>query len=354
MRTEGRRRLAGDQRGAIVVIGLFASVFIVGVLYCLLGFGSALRHGARMQDAADATTFSSAVMHARGMNLVALMNMVKLAVVVVLAGLLAIMAAASSTIAWITSRHWRMKTYGWTIPFLALVIQRAESSYGAARGPAEEILAAADRIQHTLRDELPFIAAEKARLAVLPHYAPVATDLRPWPGLRPLPTEEGTAWDLCWRAMSYGVDMGKRAFLEVPSGTIAGRALGYHIGEFPLLCLAQNVRPERVSDGRLGGEAYQLRLLVAGQPLSTLGEEGVRVATFRADEDPGRIGDLRADLSRVSFAQAELYFEGPQLEAEMLWHMQWRARLRRFRFPGGVLPPELGLLRPGGDEWVVH
>ena len=354
MSTEGRRRLARDQRGAIVVIGLFASVFIVGVLYYLLGFGQALRHGARMQDAADASTFSSAVMHARGMNLVALMNMVKLAVVVVLAGLLAIMAAASSTIGWITSRHWRMKEYGWTIPLLALVIQRAESSYASARGPAEEILAATDRIQVALRDQLPLIAAEKARLAVLPEYAPVAIDLRPWPGVRPLPTEEGTAMDLCWRAMPYGIDMGKRAFREVPSGAIAGRALGYHIGEFLPLCLAQNVRPHQVSDGRLGGEAYQLRFLIAGQPLGTLGEEGVRVATFRADEDPGRIGDLRADLSRVSFTQAEYYFEGPQVEAEMLWHMQWRARLRRFRFPGGVLPPELGLLGPGGDEWVVH
>lgn len=354
MPTDHRRRLAEDQRGAIVVIGLFASVFIVGILYYLLGFGSALRHGERMQDAADATTFSAAVMHARAMNLVALTNMVKLAVVVVLAGLLAIIAAATSTIAWITSRHWRLRTYGWTIPMLALVIQRAESSYGAARGPAEEILAAADRIQDTLRDELPGIAAEKARLAVLPEYAPIAIDLRPWPGVRPLPTEEGTAIDLCWRAMPYGIDMGKRAFLEVPSGTIAGRALGYHIGEFLPLCLAQSVRPHQVAGDRLGGEAYQLRLLIAGRPLGTLGEEGVRVATFRADEDPGRIGELRTDLSRVSFAQAEYYFEGPQVEAEMLWHMQWRARLRRFRFPGGVLPPELGLLGPGGDEWVVH
>jgi hypothetical protein len=355
MTTEPRRRLARDERGAIVVIGLFASVFIVGVLYYLLGFGSAMRHGERMQDAADATTFSSAVMHARGMNLVALMNMVKLAVAVVLAGLLAIMAAATSTITWITSGgpH-RFHRYAWTIPLLALVLAEAQSLYGSAEGPAREILAATDRIQTTLRDELPGIAVEKARLDVLPEYAPVAIDLRPWPGVRPLPIGEGRATDLCRRAMPYGVEMGKLAFSEVPSGKIAGRALGYHIGEFPLLCLAQNVRPQEVSDGQLGGEAYQLRLLIAGQPLATLGEQGVKVATFRADEDPGRIGALRADLSRVGFAQAEYYFEGPQAEAEMLWHMQWRARLRRFRFPGGVLPPELGLLGPGGDEWVVH
>jgi len=355
MSTDERGRLGADQRGAIVVIGLFASVFIVGGLYYLLGFGASLRHGERMQDAADATTFSSAVMHARGMNLVALMNMVKLAVTVVMAGLLAIMAAAASTIAWITGGgpH-RFHRYAWTIPLLALIIAEAKSLHDAAEPPAQEILAAADRIQVTLRDQLPAIAAEKARQAVLPRYAPVAIDLRPWPDARPLPIEEGTAMDLCRRANPYGTGMGKRAFLEVPSGKIAGIALGYHVGEFPALCVAQNVRPMQVSDARLGGEAYQIRLLIAGQPLATLGEEGVKVATFRADEDPGHIGALRDDLSRVSFAQAEYYFEGPQSEAEMLWHMQWRARLRRFRFPGGALPPELGLLGPGGDEWVVH
>jgi hypothetical protein len=347
----GPRELRGDQQGAILVIGLFAAIFIVGVLYYLLGFGQALRHGERMQDAADSVTFATSVMHARAMNLMALLNMVKLAVVVVLAGLLSIMAAAVATIAWIQRRRRRRLRYGWTIPFLLLVLVQAEAKYAAASAPGEMVLRAADRAQRVLRDRLPEIAVEKARREVLPAYAPPARDLFASPAPLPLPTEESTPTELCARALSHGARMGHRAFSAVPSGTIRGRARRTQRDRFSALCMAERARPHRITDPRLGGERYQIRLVVLGQPLDTLGEQGVRTAAFMADEDPGHVGRLRDQLSRVSFAQGEYYFEGPQIEAEMLWHMEWRARLRRYRAPA---PAGLGAVGAGGDEWVVH
>ncbi|HLU67868.1 MAG TPA: pilus assembly protein TadG-related protein [Kofleriaceae bacterium] len=246
--------LLGDQRGAIAVIGLFAVVFLVGVLYLVLGAGRAIRHQERMQDAADATSFTAAVVHARAMNLIALARMVKLGVAT------------------------------------------AQEEGGAA----EVVRRAADRLEEVLRARAGAIALERARALVLPDYAPPAQELSPWPAPAPLP--------------------------EAPGG--AGEPLG--------------------------GEGFQLRLVIRGGPLDTLGERGVRTAALMADEDAGRVGALRAALSRVSVAQAEYYFDGPQQEAPMLWHMEWRARLRRVRFPGGALPPELAALSGAWGEWMVH
>ncbi len=42
---------------------------MVGILWYLAGIGDAIVFRERMQEAADATAFSAAVLHARGMNL---------------------------------------------------------------------------------------------------------------------------------------------------------------------------------------------------------------------------------------------------------------------------------------------
>ncbi len=78
MRDEAREALVSDQRGAIMVIGVFMAMLVTGFLYYIFGIGNTLVYRERLQDAADAIAFSGAVVHARGMNLIAMINIVLL------------------------------------------------------------------------------------------------------------------------------------------------------------------------------------------------------------------------------------------------------------------------------------
>lgn len=78
----GRLRASDD--GAIVVFGIFFAVLVLGMLYYFVGIAATIYYRERLQDAADASAFASAIVHARGMNTIALINMVMAAVLSVL------------------------------------------------------------------------------------------------------------------------------------------------------------------------------------------------------------------------------------------------------------------------------
>jgi len=73
-----------DSRGAVLLIAVFMSAFLVGALWYIIGIGDAAIYRQYMQDGADAVAFGSAVYHARGMNILALINLVMAAVLMVL------------------------------------------------------------------------------------------------------------------------------------------------------------------------------------------------------------------------------------------------------------------------------
>jgi hypothetical protein len=81
------RTLKNDNRGAVMVFGVFGAVLLTGILYYMIGVGDAIIHRESMQDAADATAYTSAVYHARGMNLICMINLYMAAVLSVLVAL---------------------------------------------------------------------------------------------------------------------------------------------------------------------------------------------------------------------------------------------------------------------------
>jgi hypothetical protein len=83
-RAGAARRLVDDRRGAVLLIAVFMSAFLVGCLWYIIGIGDAAVYRQYMQDGADAVAFGSAVYHARGMNIIALINLVMAAVLSVL------------------------------------------------------------------------------------------------------------------------------------------------------------------------------------------------------------------------------------------------------------------------------
>jgi hypothetical protein len=82
-RPPGRRDLVADEQGAIMVIGIFMCVFLVGALWYIAGIGDALVFHERMQEAADSVAFSAAIIEARGMNIIVLMNLLMAAILAI-------------------------------------------------------------------------------------------------------------------------------------------------------------------------------------------------------------------------------------------------------------------------------
>jgi hypothetical protein len=72
-----------DQRGAVMVIGLCMSCFLIGSLWFIIGIGDAIVFRDGMQEATDHATFTSAVLHAKGMNFISACNLFILALVMV-------------------------------------------------------------------------------------------------------------------------------------------------------------------------------------------------------------------------------------------------------------------------------
>jgi len=82
-----RSRLVASEDGAIIAFGVFFGVLLLGLLYYMVGLGATMYYRERLQDAADASAFAAAVVHARGMNTLALINVVMAALLSVLVAL---------------------------------------------------------------------------------------------------------------------------------------------------------------------------------------------------------------------------------------------------------------------------
>lgn len=77
-------RLLQDEKGAILIIGIVMGTLLVGGLWHIASIGDAILFREHMQDAADSAAFESAVWNARGMNLLAMINILMSAVMAVL------------------------------------------------------------------------------------------------------------------------------------------------------------------------------------------------------------------------------------------------------------------------------
>ncbi|MBX3225734.1 MAG: hypothetical protein KIT84_30845 [Labilithrix sp.] len=77
------KELKDDNRGAIMMTGLFMSCFLVGSLWFVIGIGDAIVFRDRMQEAADHGAFSSAALHAKGLNFISLCNLILLVAVTI-------------------------------------------------------------------------------------------------------------------------------------------------------------------------------------------------------------------------------------------------------------------------------
>ncbi len=67
-----------DNRGAIMVVGIFFACVMIGWMWMLVGLGDAMIWRDRSQEAADSMSYSSAAIQAQGMNLISFINILML------------------------------------------------------------------------------------------------------------------------------------------------------------------------------------------------------------------------------------------------------------------------------------
>jgi hypothetical protein len=161
----GRRRvdtghgaaLLCDTRGAVYVLGIVLGAVLFGVAWNLVNVGSAIAWRERAQDLADAAAYENALAHARGMNLLVMVNLL---MVIVLSFLVI----------------WRMLL----MAMLALAIPTFGASLSVARlmseqdrvlaATVQEFVQAGPYLQKVIALSTPPVAAQRAEALVREHY----------------------------------------------------------------------------------------------------------------------------------------------------------------------------------------
>lgn len=381
--------LFADQRGATMVMGVFIAVLLVGMIYYVWGIGDAIMYRERIQDASDTAAFSAAVIHARGMNMLALINMVMAALAMVVSTLSVIVAMLeyAAIAAGIVCLGCAPSLGSCTVCCEACVhsarhymeSRSADSVHDRVDGIVRPIVRGLHAYAVGIRRGVPLAAQAKVVSYGTDVYSPVTSVGVMAPLLRmELPAQDDeTDWpcdEKVTNAFPVGVSTMSPILVWIWGHASIYMAGGIIAGE---LDAARITADEWCEDGffqritdpaqTMGNDEYQVQAYMLGERDLEWTQEGVAVATWGQDGGEGSSFTTLAEMGRVSFAQAEFFYDDDEDDwREWLWHMNWRARLRRWRMSaagmggvteacgGGGACGALGDLGSAIDSVVVH
>lgn len=234
MNTE-TRSLARDEGGAIMVLGIFMCVLMVGALWYLAGIGDAILYRERVQEASDAVAFSTASMHARGMNLLVLLNLLMaiiLGIRVALKALQLVCVVLAAVFAVICILPFGVGAWACGFPGpLANAASQLQSLINSTREPINKAIKALSKVQVGIAKGTP-LASTAGSIMVGNKYSPMVSfaagfiDHRRAAGLQ---VEESTEDKLCGKAGESVPALLRMIFDKVglgPVGAIFGRLEG--------------------------------------------------------------------------------------------------------------------------------
>jgi len=334
----GERHLGRNQSGATMVIGIFMAMLVVGMLYFVWGIGEAIVYRQMMQDAADSAAFGGAVISARGMNLIALLNVIMAAAAAVetiinamVSGL--IVAAALAAVVCIA-------TYGSSGCDEAATHGEEAADMEDVRSDVEDdmedIIDLASTAADAIRYAYPGLALARAQEYVDVYDPPVEEGfLLPIDGL---PVEEDDSDWPCEEKVapfaSTQAPIGMLICCDIDVYLLVGAAssIGFAYLHADDWCEDEYFR--RVEeDAEMGDDSFQVRAFMHGDYPFELSQQRVAVANWGRTDTESSTDEALEEIANWSFAQGEFYFDDDMDEEEWLWHMMWRARLRRFRLP---------------------
>lgn len=370
--------VAKDEDGAVVVTGIFACAFLVGMLWYLLGLGDAILFKERMQDGADAVAFAPSVIHARGMNLIALLNLTMAAVLAVLVGVKitqALLIAANIVACLIR--------YNPHCYYLASHQSPYKNFVDKVDRKVQNINRSLASTGNTVAQMVPMLAAKRAA-DVSRAYAPLveggfSASISQISG----DSERSFGGDL---ADSGGGGGGKRLGLPVEDDDYSN--LCHHSGTLREIVFVPTIARYNDGEGMVSTSLFYAGPSVesflrqnnwcgssGNKPVSKRiykparhgndyfatwgfttssfiekedrGGKGVPVATWQRRPDGTAISqdELDRSLRMVQVAKSEFYYDprrnGPRdwsgIKEEGLWNLRWRARLRRVSQPNSTL-----------------
>lgn len=230
---------AGDQRGAIMVMGIFMCAILVGALWYVAGIGDAIVFHERMQEAADSVTFSGAIIDARGMNIIVLINLLMASILAIRVAIRVIMVVCAIMEAVMYAIAAALNVFGGEF-FAGL-----GEAFEAGR---EAMKAADDATYNAINEALQLLNTAWKGISKLTPAASYAGALEmnakyePPVGKAPvplgaisdlasggsifLPVQDGTLDDLCHHAIDALDSVFKDVFSAVPGGDTIGGMIG--------------------------------------------------------------------------------------------------------------------------------
>jgi hypothetical protein len=225
--------VVADQRGAIMVIGVFMAVLLVGFMYFVIGVGETVFYRERMQDASDASAWASAVLHARGMNAIVLLNMIMAAITAIVLMVKAIKLIVDIGIGIATIACWSIKLSWLGCPAKAFLSGTVRPAVVAAErfvdNFAKTVLPVLNKAAHGVKWATPWVAQVKT-LRIAGAYKPPAQLGIFVSGtlFNGLPVEDDECSVLERRASEYLEGLIRRALDTIP---VIGRPVGWILGK---------------------------------------------------------------------------------------------------------------------------
>lgn len=358
---------AADERGAMTLVGVFVSMIAIGMLYYVAGVGDAITYRERMLDASDSAAFGGAVLHARAMNVIVLLNQTLTSVfaVAVAARAAVILVLAAAVAAASDCSPFNPGACAAAVCLLASSMPSACNAANDEEDVAVEVAQnasqAADAMVQATR-----LAALASGNEIARHFAPPVAEGLTFVPEMPVESEDPTR--ACDEVLAFGGPSGEAG--DVPILMTAQHAyrearrfasscgaeryvdraggVGLAIAASALVCGSVASRIDgltrRVSDGvRMGDDAFQVHSYVradeAAMPFASDEERVAIVAWGREREE--RLAPIAAAMRSAvdqSVSRAEYYFDGDVDPELWTWRMRWRARLRRVDLVPGACP----------------
>lgn len=195
-----RGGLYGNQDGAIMVIGVFIAIVLVGLLFYVSGVASICFRAERMQDAADAVALATAIGHARGMNLIVFINLVMAALVAILLALKLIELMLTALELILAAISWFVPPAAGAIPIVEDARSSVHNIHDTAKDIVDNILIGLNMAERAIAYITPAQSVLMAATKVTENYGPTVDFAVGVPTRVSLPVENDTYNVLCDRA----------------------------------------------------------------------------------------------------------------------------------------------------------
>jgi hypothetical protein len=344
--------------GGILVIGTFTAPFLVGALYYFVACATVVMQREGLQQAADAASLSTVVVSARGMNAIAVMNVLMMCIMSILIPIRALLPAYGE----IASMPCFDKCTCAIVADAAKAETKLKQKSKKAEQRGKELFKALSDAQDALAKQVPQSAVQAAKASAqrTPAFLEGAnadvysSSLSPQGCRKGLPVEDDSWKTVCKRTKPYIQEIAVRIAgpetLDTLSGACKSGPLALGIAQSDLSnpeggsvckeakdapCSGSNGHPKKVvKDGKNGSDHMQYWVKLQGKEFDSP-KSGVEVAS---NKKTGKQDDRELD---IGFAQAEIFFDchsswtsGQCNKDEgAMWNTKWTARLRRVHKP---------------------